>query len=268
MQLSNTRPIALAVALAASAIGSAANAYVVLDNFSGGAQSVFTTSTADYTTSISGQTSIASTSPIAAMGMRMANVSWSTAFNQNGLLTEAQQLARVAGFSVDSNAGLGIFSFDGRLATANIGLAYNAAAGQSVDFGALGTGLRLDGALTGLSGATNAFFQNLSLDVRITDNAGITANHTWFANELTGGFGGLANPLEADFSAFLPAFDYQTLDLSSIVSLEINLSYNYTGFALAPQVSGEYQLGSVSFVPAPGALALLGLAGLTRRSRR
>jgi len=248
MKTSNARQLAVAVALAASAIGSAANAYIVLDSFTAGTQSVFTNATPEYTTSAFGQASITSTSPVSAIGMRNANVSWNTAFNQNGQLTEAQQLARVAGFSVDSNAGLGIFSFGGRLATANVGIAYNATAGQWVDFTALGTGLRLDGALTGLSGATNAFFQNLSLDVRITDRYGITANHTWYANTLTGGFDGLSAPLEADFSAFLPAFDYQTIDLSGVVSLEINLAYNYTGFSMAPTVSGEYQLGSVSFL--------------------
>ena len=141
-------------------------------------------------------------------------------------------------------------------------------AGQWIDFSAIGTGLRLDGSLTSLTGATSAFFQNISLTARVTDRFGVVANHIWYANTLTGGFGGLAAPVEADFASFIPSSGQQSIDFTGIVSLEISLSYNYTGLALAPSVAGQYQLGSISLVPAPGALALFGVAGLPGRRRR
>ena len=261
------RPTFATASIAAAVLGSSAHANFVLDGFGSGAQSVTTASTTSYTSSASGSAALAAGS---VFGNRQASAIWTTSVQHNGSLTQAQKLARTAGFTADTNAGLGIFNFGGRVGSAEVEITYNSVPGQWIDFASLGTGLRLDGALTTLTGATNAFFQSISIDVRVTDSFGVTANHTWFANTVTGGFTGLAGALEADFTAFAPEYSHQTIDFSSIASLEIELGYSYAGFAVAPTVSGSYELSSVSLigVPAPGALALLGLAGVVGVRRR
>ena len=254
--------------LAAAALSCTAHATIVLDDFNSGSQLALTSATSLTGATASSQASFSTVAPLAALGTRRAATTWATLANQNGLLTESQRLARTSGLTIDPTAGIASLSFAGRVSSANVGLGYFASAGQWIDFSAIGTGLRLDGSLTSLTGATSAFFQNISLTARVTDRFGVVANHVWYANTLSGGFGGLAAPVEADFASFLPAAGQQSIDFTGIVSLEINLSYNYTGLALAPNVAGQYQLGSVSLVPAPGALALFCVAGLPGRRRR
>lgn len=262
----------LALTAAAFAAGSADAAIVVFDTFGAGAQSV----TAAGSLAVSGTatgTSGANASIGAVAGsrnQRTARASWDTA--QNVSILNAEKTARSASTVIDTSAGVARMSFGGRVSNATCSVAYLAGVGQAMDLSSY-DGVQLAGVMTAASGFSQSSI--VTLDVVLVDAMGVSGNYYFNAADASGGLTALNGLLSAnfvDFAAFNPLDPFSTaaLDLTQIASVAVNFSY-YDGSFGAPSVSGIYhlgQIGLISTVPAPGAIAVLAAAGLIGASRR
>ncbi len=102
----------------------------------------------------------------------------------------------------------------------------------------------------------------------LTDAYGVQANYTFYGYA-AGGFGGLNGGLLANFAEFVPFNLGDSIDLTQVTSFSMNFAYQCNTFGAGiPAVSGSYQVGSISIVPAPGAVALIAAAGLLVGMRR
>ena len=262
----------LALSAAAFAAGSADAAIVVFDTFGAGAQTVTAAGSllaAGSATNTSGvSASIAATA--GSRNQRTSKASGDTAQNVAGL-TNAEKSARFASTVINTSTGTASMSLGGRVSNAASAVQYLASVGNYMDF-TLYEGVQLDGAMTSSSGF--GFASVVNLDVILIDASGVTANYYFSANDANGGFTGADGLLSANFADFiatnpLDPFWTGSIDLSQIASFAVNFSY-FDGSFGAASVAGSYQLGQISFnaVPAPGALALLAVAGVVGLRRR
>lgn len=250
---------------------SIASAAIVIDDFSFSPQSVFTAASTTYSSSTSNQGSAWNNGifPIEnAMRRRTASANWTTRYSENQTLSEAARLARSAGVVVDTSIGRADFRMNGRITSGSTGLTYKAMSGSSLDLATLGTGIRIDGGMTTLTGFSNPILQGISLQVLLTDDSGDSSNFTWYGNTTSGGFNGLDGTLEATWSDFQPTEPGAGVDLNDISSIDVRLFYSYIGLASSPTISTSYSMDSIVLVPAPAAIALLAAMPFLGRRRR
>ena len=197
---------------------------------------------------------------------RVARASWSS-FGDSGY-SPADKGNRFSSTTIDTAAGTANFNFGGKLGEATGSLAYNAVTGTSMDFASQGHGIGINGSLVGSTGITNPSLQGLTLDLVLTDAYGVKANYMFFGYA-SGGFSGLNGGLLANFADFAPFDPEESIDLTQVTSFSMNFAYQCNAFGAGiPAVAGSYQVGSISIVPAPGAVALLAAAGLVGMRRR
>ena len=258
------------LAAASFAVTAATNAGIVIDSFdvvgqvalAGGSVVATAVDSGAATSTVNG-----AIAPVAnSRNNRIARAGW-TSTGDSGFTT-ADKANRYSSTIIDTASGTANFNFGGKLDGATNSLTYNAAVGSTMNFASYGYGIGLAGFLAGSTGITDPFMQGVTLDLVMVDAAGIVANYTFFANTETG-FGGLDGTLVADFTSFATTNPGEVFDFGRVASFAVNFAYQSNAFgSVTPDVVGSYQLSSISIVPAPGALALLGAAGLVGMRRR
>ena len=247
-----------------------AQAGLIIDSFDASSQMALaggstTWSTVDSGASVSAVN--AGIAPIAnSRNNRVARARWSSLGDSS--YSTAEKLNRFSSTTIDTAAGTANFNFGGKLGEATGSLAYNAVTGTSMDFASQGHGIGINGSLVGSTGITNFSLQGLTLDLVLIDAYGVQANYTFFGYQ-DGGLGGLNGDLLANFAEFVPFNLGDSIDLTQVTSFSMNFAYQCNAFGAGiPAVAGSYQVGSISIVPAPGAVALLVAAGLVGMRRR
>ncbi len=260
------------LALASVAVATAANAGIVIDSFDTAGQVALAGGSQVATLVDSGAVTSATNGAIAPVANsrnnRVARAGWTSTADSG--FTTADKANRYAATIIDTASGTANFNFGGKLDGATHSLAYNSAVGTSMDFASYGYGIGLNGLLAGSTGISDPYFQGLTLDIVLTDADGIQANYLFFGyDEVSATFDGLDGNLVANFADFVTFNPGEVIDLTRISSLAVRFEYqNNTFGASTPDVVGSYQLGSISIVPAPGAVALLAAAGIVGMRRR
>jgi hypothetical protein len=253
-----------------SLLTASAQAGIIIDSFDASSQMAFAGGSTTSSSVNSGQSVSAVNAAIApianSQNNRVARASWSS-FGDNSY-SAADKGNRFSSTTIDTAAGTANFNFGGKLGEATGSLAYNAVTGTSMDFASQGHGIGITGSLVGSTGITNPSLQGLTLDLVLTDAYGVQANYTFFGYA-SGGFSGLNGGLLANFADFAPFNPDDSIDLTQVTSFSMNFAYQCNAFGAGiPEVAGSYQVGSISIVPAPGAVALLAAAGLVGMRRR
>jgi hypothetical protein len=253
-----------------SLLTASAQAGIIIDSFDASSQTALAGGSTALSSVNSGQSVSAVNAAIApianSQNNRVARASWSS-FGDNSY-SAADKGNRFSSTTIDTAAGTANFNFGGKLGEATGSLTYNAVTGTSMDFASQGHGIGITGSLVGSTGITNPYLQGLTLDLVLTDANGVQANYIFYGYA-AGGFGGLNGGLLANFADFAPFNPEDSLDLTQVTSFSMNFAYQCNAFgAGVPEVAGSYQVGSISIVPAPGAVALLAAAGLVGMRRR
>jgi len=253
-----------------SLLTASAQAGIIIDSFDASSQMALAggSATSSFVSSVASVSAAnAAIAPIAnSRSNRVARASWSSS-DDSGYST-ADKANRFSSTTIDTAAGTANFNFGGKLGEATGSLTYNAKRGTSMDFASQGHGIGITGSLVGSTGITNPYLQGLTLDLVLTDAYGVQANYTFFGYA-AGGFDGLNGGLLANFADFAPFNPEESIDLTQVTSFSMNFEYQCNAFgAGVPEVAGSYQVGSISIVPAPGAVALLAVTGLAVMRRR
>ena len=253
MRISKTLMIGAVAAVAVA--GSVNAATVVVDNFTAGS----------FNNSASGVWTNYSNAAILPMTGSNNTRSSSVVMSLNNFDNLATSTATVSGGSGSSSVSLAVGwgSFSSAVAAANLNYGRD---GQTPNAGLSPSAVNLT-SFTGLTvfGSGNATYTGttqvtpaMRLILTLRDNSGQS-----FQSDAAISAGAIGN-LSFDFSTVTG------VNMTSIraIELQFNLQGGNFGGGTAGSGSLDYTLGSVQLVPAPGAIALLGAAGLVGSRRR
>ena len=257
--------------VAAAAVVGSAQASLVVDDFTAGSINRSSSNT-------SAQSSVQTeTHPSFFPGSTNVRDAWVL-----GLLGESA-LSRSNAQSITSNANGSVAFALGAVRMGGTGGDGTTRSSGTLRYGGTGTNLDLSGYTSFVAAGSGSFAIQSNRDVgftamlRLTDTAGKNADWTFArAYDLsstaltTYQFGDISFNLS--LAQGLPGSPVVAagFNIASIQRLEFVLgTYVTTGTSLTPSgVNLNYTFDSLTFVPTPGALALLGVAGLARRRRR
>jgi hypothetical protein len=253
-------------AVAAVAVAGSASAAIVVDGFSSGNVSLGGTTATFTNINATDVSTSASYLPVAGSANRRQMQAFASA-SAAGFGFGPTMTSRVDVTSGNAAIALNGGSYFGSSwsgvqmqASFNYG-ANDFSSGQSVDLsGMTSANIRGSGSLSVTSGAIP------QVDIMMMLNSG-SATRTWTVSSGAGAIGNVAFSLNSGFTAGGSG----TFSYANVTSVRFAFSFSGTG-AYASTQSGAgafgYNVSQFNFVPAPGALALLGAAGLVGARRR
>ncbi len=251
---------------AAVAVAGSASATIVVDNFSSGNLSLGGTTATFANINANDVSTSASYLPVAGSANRRRMQAFASAsaagFGFGPTMTSRVDVTSGnAAIALNGGSYYGS-SWSGVLMSASFDYGTDDfSSGQSVDLSAMTSANILgSGSLSVTSGAIP------KVDVSMMLNSG-SATRTWTMSSSAGAIGNVAFSLNSGFTAGGSG----TFSYANVTSVRFAFSFSGTG-AYASTQSGagafSYNLSQFNFVPAPGALALLGVAGLAGARRR